>query len=161
MRITLLTFIILASSTGLLFSQGDSINYKGRTSILLEIGGPEVVGAHFNVYLNNSISVNVGLGINLDVHLGSNFNFNRTKNSCFIAGIQVSSYREFIINGTSSGTRQIGVYFPLGFQYYADRGFSLRIDFGPNFTNEDWDQGNTSPILISIKIGRHNGQFKY
>ncbi len=111
-----------------------------------------MLGGHFNVYLNNRISVNVGLGINLDAHIGSNFNFNRTKYSSIIVGVQVCSYNKFTFSG-SSRIRQLGIYIPLGFEYYADKGFTLQIDFGPNFVKEDWEQSNTSPFLISIKIG--------
>ena len=152
--IILLAFFLIYISTQELFAQKDSTNFKGRTSILLEIGGPEMLGVHFSGYLNNRISANAGLGVGLGYHIGTNFNFNRSKYSSIIIGVQVFSIRSFNpFSGSFNTERQLGIYIPLGFEYYAEKGFTMQIDFGPNFVKEDWGQLNTSSFLISVKIG--------
>ena len=48
---------------------------------------------------------------------------------------------------------QVGVYFPIGFEYIAKKGFTLQIDIGPNLVGKDWAQTSTAPIVGSFKIG--------
>ena len=68
-------------------------------------------------------------------------------------GLQLSTIQLFILDGSNSGIRQLGVYFPIGYQSMAMKGFTFQIDVSPNITKENWDQANTSPFFGSIKIG--------
>jgi hypothetical protein len=59
--------------------------------------------------------------------------------------------------GSSSTTNkresQPGIYFPIGFEYIAKKGFTVQMDVGPNLVGKDWVQTNTAPIMGSLKIG--------
>jgi len=103
----------------------------------------------------------------LGIHLGTNFYLtNRNiKRFAWYGGLQLYLIREFQFNtgnifgsmGSSSTTNkresQAGIYFPIGFEYMAKKGFALQIDIGPNIVGKDWAQTNTAPIMGSFKIG--------
>ena len=54
---------------------------------------------------------------------------------------------------TCQGLDRLGVYFPIGYELITQKGFTFQIDVGPNLVKENWGQGNTFPIMGSIKIG--------
>ena len=155
--IILLTVFVLFISSEDVLAQIDSANFSRRTMILLQLNGPEVIGVHLNVSLNNRISVNAGLGIGPSFHLGSNFYFSNKSDrasSRVYAGIQIYSIREICIIGNCPKDRQPGIYIPFGFENINKKGFTFQIDIGPNFVKDDWNgQPNALRILWSIKIG--------
>ena len=67
-------------------------------------------------------------------------------------GLELCTIRMFELSG-DAGIRQLGIYFPIGYESISKKGFTFQIDIGPNFVNENWEQINTSPIMGSIKIG--------
>ncbi len=148
----LLTIFLLFSAN--LNAQQDSTKFGGRPSFYLQAWGPEGLGAHFNIFLSNRISLNAGLGFNIDAHIGTNFYFSKRNLSkgAFYAGAQFCSYRIFKFNFTGK-ERQLAIYFPLGYEYISEKGFSFQVDIGPNIFQKDWGQFNTFPIMASLKIG--------
>jgi hypothetical protein len=135
-------------------AQNDSVKFAGRPSFYLQAWGPEGLGAHFNIYLSNRMSLNAGLGFNIDAHIGTNFYFTKRNKSkgAFYAGTQFCSYRIFKFNFTGK-ERQLAIYFPVGYEYIGKKGFSFQIDIGPNIIQKNWGQYNSLPILASLKIG--------
>ena len=131
-----------------------SNNYNRITSVFLQVWGPEIIGFHFNTFIANRFSVNLGIGIITDAHIGFNMYFsNRNKSiSSIYLGIQLISYNHFNPFGSSSG-RQFGIYLPIGIEIIARNGFTIQFDVGPNVVEEDWEQRNTEPFLVSFKIG--------
>jgi predicted RNA-binding protein with TRAM domain len=71
------------------------------------------------------------------------------------AGIELTTVQQVepFADKMWSGVRQFGIYLPVGYQLIGKKGFTLQVDIGPNFVNENWGQINTSPILGSIKLG--------
>jgi len=116
--------------------------------------GPEGIGVHLNHNIGNKVSLNVGVGFLLDAHIGTNvYVTNRSKKrTSFYLGAQLATLREINIIG-SSRERQLGIYIPIGFEYIATKGFTMQVDIGPNFVDDDWGQVNTIPFIGSIKIG--------
>ena len=154
-NLTILLMLFIYSSNVNLVAQNNSVNQRGRTSIFLQFGGPEILGVHVNTFLNNKISVNAGLGFNRDAHVGSNIYIVKAENSTkyMYVGLQLCTIHQYLLDGSNSGIRQLGVYFPIGYQSMAMNGFTFQIDVGPNITKENWDQANTSSFFGSIKIG--------
>jgi hypothetical protein len=142
-------------------AQSDTSSFKGKSSFLFELGGPELLGGYFNYFLNNRISANVGLGIDLDCHLGTNLYLirrNKSRHSIYLGG-QIAYYRKLTwltigFGGPIEPDDQFGFYLPLGYEYVAKSNFTLQVDLGPNFVSKDWGQSNTYPLLFSIKIGK-------
>ena len=131
-----LTFLCICALllTSSISAQKDSTNYSGRPGFYAQFIGPEGLGAHVNIFLNNRSSVNFGLGFNLDAHIGSNFYFTKRNEhkSAFYLGAQLCSYRIFKFDFTGK-ERQVAVYVPFGFEFIGKKGFSFQIDIGPNF----------------------------
>jgi hypothetical protein len=147
-----------------LAAQSDTLNFKGKSSLLFEMWGPEVIGGYFNYFINNRISANLGIGFDLDFHLGSNLYLirrNKSRHSIYLSG-QIISYNKNTISFIGIGQapepdRQLGFYLPIGYEYISKKGFTLQIDLGPNFVSRDWDQSNTKPIVFSFKTGKTFG----
>jgi len=141
-NLTILLMLFIYGSNVNLVAQNNSVNQRGRTSIFLQFGGPEMLGGHVNTFLNNKISVNAGLGFNMDAHVGSNIYIVKGENSrkYMYVGLQLSTIQLFILDGSNSGIRQLGVYFPIGYQSMAMKGFTFQIDVGPNITKENWEE---------------------
>jgi len=148
-----LLFIIITFNHSVV-AQNDGVGLKGSTSLFGQTGGPEVIGVHINHNVSHRVSLNVGVGLLLDAHIGTNvYLTNRVeKRKSLYLGAQLSNIREVNIIG-SSRERQFGVYIPIGFEYIAPKGFTLQIDVGPNFVNDDYDQVNTLAFFGSIKVG--------
>ena len=129
-------------------------NIKGSTSLMGQYWGLEILGVHVNHNLNHWLSINAGLGLGLQFHLGANFYLSKRteKKTSFYVGAQTGRIREYNIFGPF-GESQFAVYLPIGFEYIASKGFTIQLDVGPNFVENDWAQSNTSSILGSIKIG--------
>lgn len=144
-----------------LIAQNDTLKFNGKSSLLLDIYGPEVIGIYFNYYINNRISVNTGLGIFLDFHLGTNVYLirrNKSRHAIYIGG-QIAHYRTIPVSfgwgDPHEPDSQFGIYFPIGYEYCAKKNFTLQIDLGPNIVSEEnWGQTNTYPLMFSIKIGK-------
>jgi len=138
-----------------MLAQNSISDVRGSTSLFGQLYGIEVLGISVNHNINNRFSINGGFGIGPTFHLGGNFYFNRKpeKKTSFYIGTQVGSIREAYLLGSGFGDSQLAVYFPIGFEYIAAKGFTIQIDLGPNFTQEDWEQANTLPLYGSLKIG--------
>ena len=140
-------------------AQADSNNLF-RASLLFQGGGPEILGVGQNLLLGRHFSVNWGIGINLDWHIGMNgYLIDRTKSRTAVyAGWQFISLKEASFDSNDDGAKQVGIYFPIGVEYMAPRGFTFQVEFGPNFVKHDWDdQGNTGPFLFTLRIGKTFG----
>lgn len=161
-KILIILFFIFIIMQGSLLAQKTS-DLNGSVSTLVQILGPELLGGYFNVNVNKRISVNAGLGVNLDAHLGSNVYLTNRINSlsALYTGVQLIYLREFTLidicfyGSCSSGNpeTQIGTYIPFGFEYIARRGFTIQLEAGLNFVQEDWGQRNTAPFLWLLRIG--------
>lgn len=159
-------FAISATQT-LLIAQQDNSDTKRSTSLMLQFFGPEALGIHVNHNATKRISLNLGLGADLGIHIGANaYLTNRNlKRFAWYGGLQLYLIREFQFTpgdifgsmGSSSTKNkresQVGIYFPVGFEFIAKKGFTLQMDLGPNLVQKDWAQTNTAPILGSFKIG--------
>lgn len=166
--VVLALFIISATQT-FLVAQEDSNHTNKSTSLMLQFYGPEVLGIHINHNASKRISLNLGLGVDLGTHLGANaYLTNRDlKRFAWYGGLQAYWIRktEGFVNtdffgsmstGSSTSDKsesQVGVYFPIGFEYMAKKGFTIQADVGPNLVSDDWSQVNTAPINGSFKIG--------
>ncbi len=166
--VVLALFINSATET-FMIAQEDSNHTKKSTSLMLQFYGPEVLGVHVNHNASKRISLNLGLGVDLDLHLGTNayltdrdlkrfawygggqmYWIRKTEgfiNTDFFGSMSTGSYT------TDKRESQVGVYFPIGFEYIARKGFTIQADVGPNLVSDDWSQVNTAPINGSFKIG--------
>jgi len=154
-NLTVLFTLFACLLTDNLLAQTRSDNDRGRTSLLFQFGGPELLGVHVNVLIADRITVNAGLGFDLDAHIGSSYYLIKSENSGkrMYVGFELSTIQMILISGDMSGVRQIGVYFPIGYELITQKGFTFQIDIGPNLVKENWGQFNTFPIIVSIKIG--------
>lgn len=154
-------FAIIAISIFLLIGSLQSIAQTTRTIPERQVGlfaqawGPEVIGVHVAYSLSNRVGLNTGLGLNMDAHLGTSvYLLSRAKHQTSIyIGVQAITYREYLLFGSSEAERQLGIYCPIGVEYIAVEGFTVQVEVGPNFVQEDWEQVNTFPFMASLKIG--------
>lgn len=143
-------------------AQNDSLDYYDATGIYVEALGPSLLGLNANYYLGNRVSFNLGAGINLDIHLGANLyliNRARSNHSLYISG-QVCMIRELttpMYVNISSKKKQTGLFVPLGYEFVGRKGFSMQVECGPNFVNEDYGQTNTKPVVFLIRLGKTFG----
>lgn len=162
----LLLLAVNAMETTMFSQQNEPNRTKKSTSLMLQFYGPEALGVHVNQNITRSIALNFGLGLDLGAHLGMNaYLTNRNqKRFAWYGGVQTYFIREFTLNsgnlfgssGVSESQKrdsQLGVYIPIGFEYIANKGFTLQLDIGPNLVGEDWGQSNTAPVMGSLKIG--------
>lgn len=158
---------LLALALPLLFvteglAQNDSLDYYDATGIYVEVLGPSLLGLNANYYLGNRVSFNLGAGVNLDIHLGANLyliNRARSNHSLYISG-QVCMIRELttpMYANISSKKKQTGLFVPLGYEFVGKKGFSVQLECGPNFVNEDYGQTNTKPLVFLIRLGKTFG----
>ena len=161
-----LLFTITATQTFLTAQQVNS-DIKGSTSLMLQFFGPEALGINLNHNASQRVSLNAGLGADLGIHIGANayLTDRSLKHFAWYGGVQLYLIREFQFStgnifgswGSSSTTNkresQAGIYFPIGFEYIAKKGFTVQMDVGPNLVGKDWAQTNTAPIMGSLKIG--------
>ena len=144
-----------------LYAQSDTSGFKGKTALMLDLFGPELVGGYVNYYTGNRISVNAGIGINLSLHLGTNVYLikrNNSRHSVYLGG-QIAFLRMLTMNLGPYGKppepdSQAGFYIPAGYEYIGKKKLIIQVDVGPNFVAENWDQFNTYPVIFSIKIGK-------
>ena len=150
---TVLFFTILVFH-GPLLAQNSSGGLKGSTSLMGQLWGAEVVGVHINHNLDHRVSINAGVGVLLDAHLGTNVYLTQrtNKKASFYIGAQLTLTNSVNLFGSSSES-QWGAYLPIGYEYLSLKGFTVQVDIGPNFVENDWDQINTLPFMGSIKLG--------
>ncbi len=143
-------------------AQNDSLDFYDATGIYVEGLGPSLLGLNANYYLGNRVSFNLGAGINLDLHLGANLyliNRARSNHSLYIGG-QICMIRELttpLYANISSKKKQTGLFVPLGYEFVGKKGFSVQLECGPNFVNEDYGQMNTKPVVFLIRLGKTFG----
>ncbi len=156
----LLAFSLILVMEG--HAQNDSLDFYDATGIYVEGFGPSLFGLNANYYLGNRVSFNLGAGINLDLHLGANLyliNRARSNHSLYISG-QVCMIRELTMPlyvNISSKKKQTGLFVPLGYEFVGNKGFSVQLECGPNFVNEDYGQTNTKPVVFLIRLGKTFG----
>jgi len=142
-----------------LFSQTEASSFKGRTSFLLHLGTPELVGLELGHYLNNRFSLNLGMGVTANCHAGSNFYlFERSHSpSSAYAGFQLVLYNDSYVP-TGLGDKWRGICLPFGYEYVGGKGFTFQFDLGPcffdkkNFTRD----APSTYLFLSLKIGKTN-----
>lgn len=127
---------------------------KGDRTLSIQLYGPELLGFHYNYFLDDRFSLNAGLGIFFNLHAGANYYFLNTSNVNIYAGSQICYITELSLDNIFSNYGgQPAIYFPVGMQYIADKGFTLGLEAGFNLFKDDYAQSNTSPFLFALKIG--------
>ena len=108
-----------------------------------------------NVLVAYRLSINAGIGLNLDAHIGAGYYLIKSQNSGhrMYLGAEFVTIQMFQLSGDMSGVRQLGIYFPIGYELITKKGFTLQFDIGPNVVKENWGQINTLPLTGSIKLG--------
>jgi hypothetical protein len=154
-KLVFLSYILL--SPLYLFSQSESPDYKGSTSLLFHLGVPELVGLEVNHYLNNRLSINLGLGFTLNCHAGSNFYLVERSHSpsSVYTGFQLVLYNDSYVLG-GEGEKWRGIYIPIGYEYVGRKGLTFQLDLGPCFFERKYFASDTPStyFFCSIKIGK-------
>jgi hypothetical protein len=155
MRIVYITLILFFIGTTQIRAQDIPENTKARNNFSFQLLGPELLGFYYNHYLNQQLSLNAGLGYGLNSHIGINYYPFKVNPVRFYIGGQACLLTEVNLDDlVSNYGSQFAIYFPIGLQYTAPKGFTLHFECGYNLYKEDYSQRNTKPFLYTIRIGK-------
>lgn len=155
MRTFYILLILCALTSAKIKAQDIPENPKARNSLSFQLFGPELLGLYYNHYLSDHLSLNAGIGIGGNSHIGFNYYPFDISAARFYLGGQACLLTEIDLESIASNYgSQAAVYFPVGIQVTAPKGFTLHFEGGYNIFREDYSQRNTQPFLYTIRIGK-------
>lgn len=154
----LLILLMLLTATQNLWAQNEnSFNRdyeRGTWSSYIQLGGPQIIGLHFDNQVGKRVSLNGSIGVLGDFSIGPNYYLIRKGEfgHHMFMSVKFGAVREIELF-SSGGDFNAGVYVPIGWEYKGPKGFAFQLEAGANFT-KDLGQANTTPVLVALRIGR-------
>lgn len=154
LRVVYILLILLVLSIPHLKGQGLPDDKRAKHTLLVQLFGPELFGLYYNHNLTDYFSLNAGFGWGTSGHIGFNYYPLKVRN-CIYIGAQACLLTQINLGDyfTNYGS-QTGIYFPVGLQLTALKGFTFQFEAGYNIFKEDYSQRNTQPFIFAIRIGK-------
>ena len=152
-----LIFFIFFISTSILIANSKSIREQKPGGIFLQLGGPIILGLDFDYHLTNMWDLDFGFGINADIEAGVRYQLLGEQTDCYLfpyLGLYIERINKFnLFNSSDENT--VGIYFPLGLEWYAYEGLTISFEIGYNNTKKNFEQRNTGNVNGAFRIGYH------